>query len=156
MIARQWLKQQGYYWAKHDDLSAHLWHHFMSVARQPRGRADQAGSQQAAFSMDIPSRMAATSLLQGVPSMSNTKYTVNAQGEIEWKKSPSITSYYIDQITPLARWMRLHTRNLHVDAYGSTKVVPPSGGYKEVNVVVMLIPPAAPPPLQYTQKSIIF
>ena len=141
LIARQWLKANGYYWAKHDDLAAHLAHHFQSVLRQPRGRADQSGSQQAAFSMELPSQMAAVRLLAGAPSMGKKKYTVNAEGCIEWVPSPSITSYYIDAVKPLARWVRLHRRNLNVQALGSTKVVAPTGGYKEVNVVVMLIPP---------------
>ena len=141
LIARRWLKKNGYYMAKHEDLAAHLWHHFQSVAKMPRGRADQAGSQQAAFSMEIPSRMAALRLLHGVPSMGKTKYTVNAMGMIEWKPSPSIESFYLDKMTPMARWLRLHTRGLNIHAYGSTKPVPPSGGYKESNVVVTIIPP---------------
>ena len=141
LIARRWLKANGYYMAKHVDLAAHLWHHFMSVAKQPRGRADQAGSQQAAFSMEIPSKMAAARLLRGARSMGHTKYTVNAAGAIEWKKSPSIESYYFDQIKPMTSWLRLHTRGLNVHAYGSTKTVPPGGGYKEANVTVTIIPP---------------
>ena len=73
--------------------------------------------------------------------MGKNKYSVNAAGAIEWVPSPSITSYYFDRITPMARWMRLHTRNLNVAAYGSTKAVPPTDGSKEVKVTVTIIPP---------------
>ena len=61
------------YWALHKDLDVHLSHHLMSVARMPRGRAEQAGSQQCQFSMEIPSKMAAAKLLEGWASMGNTK-----------------------------------------------------------------------------------
>ena len=141
LIARRWLKRNGYYMAKHSDLTMRLFHHFMSVAKLPRGRADKAGSQQAQISMDIPSKPAAMAMLKELPYMGNTKYTINSKGQIEWVKTSSIQSWYVDEMKQLARWIRFHRRGLHAHAYGATKIVPPTGGYKEANVVVTLIPP---------------
>ena len=141
LIARRWLKRNGYYMAKTSTLEAHLFHHFQSVARQPRGRADKAGSQQAAFSMELPSKMAGLRLMGEAPCMGNKKYTVNAAGQIEWVASKVITTYYLDSMKPLARWLSLHQRGLGVHCYGASKTVPPTGGYKEANVVVTLLPP---------------
>ena len=56
LIARRWLKKKGYYWASRATLANHFFHHFMSIARMPRGGADKAGSQQCAFTMPVPSR----------------------------------------------------------------------------------------------------
>ena len=141
LIARKWLKANGYYMAKHADLRNTLFHHFMSVMRQPRGRADKAGSQQAAFSMEIPSRSAAIELMQGAPPMGKKKYTINAEGSIEWKDSPSISTWYFDRHKPMAKWLKLHRRGLGVACYGASKAVPPTGGYEASNVVLTLIPP---------------
>ena len=75
----------------------HLWHHFLSVMRQPRGRADKAGSQQASFAMPIPSQMWAATALFGARWMGNVRYTVSpSTGAIEWVPTKAITSYYID------------------------------------------------------------
>ena len=141
LIARRWLKANGYYMAKHEDLTTRLFHHFKSIAKMPRGRADKAGSQQALISMDIPTKSAAMQLLLELPYMGSVKYTVNAEGAIEWVRSPSILSWYLDEMKPLARWIRFHRRGLGIQGYGATKAVPPTGGYTQSNVTITVIPP---------------
>ena len=144
LLARRWLKRNGYYMAKHTDLSLSMYHHFLSCLRMPRGRADKAGSQQAAFSMTIPSKMAATKLMEGVPPMGRmgkSKYQINAKGEIEWKPTTTITSYYISEVKALAKFLSLHRRGLGFQGWGATKAVPSSGGYEAANVVISLVPP---------------
>ena len=141
LIARRWLKANGFYWAKEDSLANHFYHHFLSVMRMPRGSADRAGSQQCAFSMPMPSNMAAFKLMANAPCKGKVKYTINAAGQIEWKSSPSITTWYIDDQRKFTKWLAMHRRGLGQDMYGATKMVPPTGGYWESNVTVQLIVP---------------
>ena len=141
LTARRWLRRNGYYWAKSDVLSNHFYHHVMSIARMPRGSADRAGSQQCAFSMLMPSEMAAFQLMAKAPLKGNVKYTVNGYGVIEWKPSPSIKTWYIDDQKALVKFLAMHRRGLGPDMYGASKAVAPTGGYWESNVVLQIIPP---------------
>eukprot|EP00965_Chrysotila_dentata_P005084 166497-Pleurochrysis_carterae.AAC.1 len=58
LIARRWVKRTGRYYAKTDVLHNRWYHHFLSLCRQPAGRADgQRGSQQSFFEMELPDEM---------------------------------------------------------------------------------------------------
>jgi hypothetical protein len=144
LIARRWLKKQGYSWVMDEEYSMHLWHHFLSVMRQPRGRADKAGSQQASFAMPIPSQMWAAAALFGARWMGNVRYTVSpSTGAIEWVPTKAITSYYIDDPAAMADFLHMHGRGLSGVAglFKSTKTVPATGGYEASTVALTLIPP---------------
>eukprot|EP00965_Chrysotila_dentata_P026048 863691-Pleurochrysis_carterae.AAC.1 len=54
-LMRAWLLKHGYYLGKTSVVRHSFFHHFFSCLRWPAGRADRAGLQQAAFSMELPS-----------------------------------------------------------------------------------------------------
>eukprot|EP00965_Chrysotila_dentata_P199832 6179617-Pleurochrysis_carterae.AAC.1 len=55
LMVRSWLLRNGYYMAKGSVLRVAFFHHVASCLKRPAGRADRGGSQQAAFSLDLPS-----------------------------------------------------------------------------------------------------
>eukprot|EP00965_Chrysotila_dentata_P253420 6211224-Pleurochrysis_carterae.AAC.1 len=58
LIVRRWVKRTGRCYAKVNVLLNKWYHKFVSVGRQPAGRADgQRGSQQSFLEMDIPDGM---------------------------------------------------------------------------------------------------
>eukprot|EP00965_Chrysotila_dentata_P080107 2643267-Pleurochrysis_carterae.AAC.2 len=65
----------------------------MSCLRRPAGRADRNGSQQAAFSMELPSLEPLTADLALCELHPQARYTVNTEGEIQWVQANSIDSY---------------------------------------------------------------
>eukprot|EP00965_Chrysotila_dentata_P187400 6172107-Pleurochrysis_carterae.AAC.1 len=54
-MVRSWLLRHGYYMARAAVPRAAFFHHIASCLKRPAGRADRGGSQQAAFSLDLPS-----------------------------------------------------------------------------------------------------
>eukprot|EP00965_Chrysotila_dentata_P144087 4759946-Pleurochrysis_carterae.AAC.2 len=60
--------------------SQNIFHHAMSCLRRPAGRADRGGSQQAAFSMEVPSMQPLKSFLAVCKAYPQSRYTVNEQG----------------------------------------------------------------------------
>eukprot|EP00965_Chrysotila_dentata_P051821 1720471-Pleurochrysis_carterae.AAC.1 len=54
-IARRWLKSNGMYAGLSSTIVTTFFYYAMSCQRWPAGRADQNGSQQASFSMELPS-----------------------------------------------------------------------------------------------------
>ena len=56
-LVYEWLKKRGLYMGESSVVKLSFWHHVMSCLKRPAGRADRAGSQQCAFSMDMPSMM---------------------------------------------------------------------------------------------------
>eukprot|EP00965_Chrysotila_dentata_P133110 4401218-Pleurochrysis_carterae.AAC.1 len=63
---------------------------------------------------------------------SGQKYTINEAGSIEWRKSPTIDTYFIEDSGALVDYLSFHTRAVAsgLVAYGSTKgaVVRSEGG----------------------------
>eukprot|EP00965_Chrysotila_dentata_P098676 3262382-Pleurochrysis_carterae.AAC.1 len=53
------------------------------------------------------------------------KYNVSEAGEIQWLRSPSIDTYYMDDKEAIADYLRFHTRSvaLGLAVYGCTKGV---------------------------------
>eukprot|EP00965_Chrysotila_dentata_P145166 4794287-Pleurochrysis_carterae.AAC.1 len=87
MIARRWLKDNGYFWSYHRLLHNQFMHHFLSSCRQPAGRADGTrGSQQCAFEMEL-THPACVQHLDLYPNVHiqrklNQKYTIDEAGQI--------------------------------------------------------------------------
>eukprot|EP00965_Chrysotila_dentata_P176412 5825358-Pleurochrysis_carterae.AAC.1 len=53
----------------------------------------------------------------------NQKYSIGESGQIEWRKSPSIDMYYMEDKDALAEYLAFQTRAVSsgLIAYGSTK-----------------------------------
>eukprot|EP00965_Chrysotila_dentata_P259703 6213644-Pleurochrysis_carterae.AAC.8 len=83
LIARRWLKKNGYYFENSDVLVRTFFHHLMSCLRRPAGRADKGGSQQAAFSMELPSVQPQMSFLDQCEEHPQARNAVNNEGKIE-------------------------------------------------------------------------
>eukprot|EP00965_Chrysotila_dentata_P230803 6197997-Pleurochrysis_carterae.AAC.1 len=129
LIARRWVKRTG---------------------RQPAGRADgQRGSQQSFFEMDLPGEMCLQYLGLGHEARANgfatyykARYTVSAAtGEIEWKKSNTIDTYFMDDKDAVANYLKFETRDAaaKLAVFGCSKgVVKRESGVK---VVCSVVPP---------------
>eukprot|EP00965_Chrysotila_dentata_P123623 4086838-Pleurochrysis_carterae.AAC.1 len=97
------------YCAESSVVTAAFFHHFASCLRRPAGRADRAGSQQAAFTMDLPSIDPLRDVLAKCQYHKMAKYTI-ANGEIVWARSRQIDSYYLDDELAVADFLALHLR----------------------------------------------
>eukprot|EP00965_Chrysotila_dentata_P049546 1642692-Pleurochrysis_carterae.AAC.1 len=74
-IPRRWLEKKGLYAAESTVLVKTFFHHAMSCLRRPAGRADKGGSQQAAFSMEVPSMQPLKSVLAVCKAYPQSRYT---------------------------------------------------------------------------------
>ena len=115
LIARKWAKEQKYFWGEQRTLQNTFFHHFISLCRQPRGRADgERGSQQCLFEMELPTHQCHLEMLGVINSdfrcMGKTRYTVNAQGQVEWVKSSSVESYFMQDAQQMSNYLRFHER----------------------------------------------
>eukprot|EP00965_Chrysotila_dentata_P084867 2801401-Pleurochrysis_carterae.AAC.1 len=80
--------------------------------------------------MDLPAEMCLSQLgLQaaegGMVVRYKQKYNINQAGCIEWKLSPSIDTYYIQDMNVLSEYLSFHERAVAsgLAAYGSSKGV---------------------------------
>eukprot|EP00965_Chrysotila_dentata_P125210 4139578-Pleurochrysis_carterae.AAC.1 len=78
--------------------------------------------------MDLPALMCLPqfgldSTTQGMVFRRGQKYSVSEAGSIEWRKSPSMDTYFIENSKALAEYLSFHTRSAAsgLVAYGSTK-----------------------------------
>ena len=115
LIARKWAKEHRYFWGEQRTLQNAFFHHFISLCRQPRGRADgERGSQQCLFEMELPTHQCHLEMLGVINSdfrcMGKTRYTVNAQGQVEWVKSSSVESYFMQDAQQMSNYLRFHER----------------------------------------------
>eukprot|EP00965_Chrysotila_dentata_P201276 6180485-Pleurochrysis_carterae.AAC.11 len=95
-VVRVWLLRKGYYIGK-------SW--------RPAGRADRAGSQQAAFSMELPSVEPLRDLLGQCEYHRRARYSI-VNGAIQWTSFPTIDTYYISNEETLSDFLKLETRKL--------------------------------------------
>eukprot|EP00965_Chrysotila_dentata_P226475 6195435-Pleurochrysis_carterae.AAC.1 len=146
LIARRWAKHEDKYFADASTLRTRWYYNLLSLWRRPAGCADRpVGSQQCVFELDLPAKMCLIQLglgsTEGMEYRCCKKYTINQEGNIEWKEPPSISTYYIKDKRVLAHYLAFQTRSVAfgVVAYGSSKgVVVRNEG---VEVMCTLIPP---------------
>eukprot|EP00965_Chrysotila_dentata_P237789 6202130-Pleurochrysis_carterae.AAC.1 len=145
LIARKWLKSTGKYFGNIQNVQNRWYLKFLSLCRQPAGRADGSrGSQQCFFEMDLPERCCLEPL--GLPGDAfllkyNSRYSVDAEGQIQWKYSKTVDTFFMADKHAVSDYLRFHEQqvSLNCAAYGSTKaVVARSDGIK---VVTTIIPP---------------
>eukprot|EP00965_Chrysotila_dentata_P102365 3379320-Pleurochrysis_carterae.AAC.2 len=84
----------------------------MSCLRRPAGRADRNGSQQAAFTMELPSVQPLERVLALCEAHPQARYTMNDQGKIEWVRANTIDTFYIESAEQLSKCSSLHRRGL--------------------------------------------
>eukprot|EP00965_Chrysotila_dentata_P247160 6207580-Pleurochrysis_carterae.AAC.2 len=144
-IVHRWLKNNGMYAGLSSTIVTTFFHHAMSCLRRPAGRADRNGSQQASFSMELPSLSPLLPVLGMCQAHPQARYSIGAEGEVDWVTSPSIDSYYINSEEQLAQFLNLHERGLErgLAVHGSSKGVLPTkaNGYPSIRVVVTALPP---------------
>ena len=145
LIARRWLKSNGYFWGGQQRLVNSFFTHMMSCCRQPAGRADGTrGSQQCSFELEVFD-MQCLGVLQISPCHFErhlqARYSIGKDNTIEWARSPSIDSYYIKDMVRMSNWISFESRAVakHLPVFGSSKgvVVRKEG----VKVLATLIPP---------------
>ena len=147
LIARRWLKAEGLYCAPRKPLHYTFMHHWMCLLRQPRGRVEGQGSQQAMFEMNVPSEALARELcaLIGAESKGATKYSVvtkRGKQVVEWRPSTTTSTWWLSDAEEMYEKLALHTRGLNNNSLrGSAKLVPPAQGYKKSTVLVLAVPP---------------
>eukprot|EP00965_Chrysotila_dentata_P025166 835199-Pleurochrysis_carterae.AAC.1 len=110
-IVREWLNAHGYFMAKSSVVQKTFFHHFAACLPRLAGRFDQAGSQQAAFSMELPALEPLEEILQSCEYHDREKYVIK-DGQIAWAPSSSISTYYISDEQQVAEFLKLHERQL--------------------------------------------
>eukprot|EP00965_Chrysotila_dentata_P152401 5037022-Pleurochrysis_carterae.AAC.1 len=100
LVARKWLKNNNLWWCSVVRLENTFWHHFLTICRQPAGRADGTrGSQQCYFEMELWDRRIDHILeftsSTGFTCLPRMRYSVGASGEVEWVPSRSIDTFYM-------------------------------------------------------------
>ena len=145
LVARKWLKSEGYFWGAEHRLRNNFYMHLAACCRQPAGRADGLrGSQQCCFELEVMHEMALGVLgidFRSFQVHKNARYTIGRNNEIVWAPSSSIDSYFMDDMVKMSEWIAFETRDAtkHLYVHGSTKsVVRRSEGVK---VTATLIPP---------------
>ena len=75
--------------------------------------------------------------------MGMRRYSVNDDGEIEWRPSPKIHTFYCDSLDVLDEWVALQRRLVPrlTSAWGAAKLANPSKSYKVSTRLLRLLPP---------------
>eukprot|EP00965_Chrysotila_dentata_P160618 5303460-Pleurochrysis_carterae.AAC.2 len=149
LVAWRWLKSQGLFFG-HESLMQSSWfNHFVASCRQPAGRADGSrSSQQCSFETEIYHRRNINML--GIASagspftlMKNKRYSVNADGEVEWFTARSIDTYYLSDKQQFSGYLAFETRSIAsgIGAFGSSNCPVIKKNQTGQRVVCTLIPP---------------
>eukprot|EP00965_Chrysotila_dentata_P151715 5013708-Pleurochrysis_carterae.AAC.3 len=149
LIARRWAKRTNRYYGDVGTLQTRWFHKLLSSCRQPAGRADgQLGSQKYVFEMDLPTHMCLKHLGLGVGAdlaagfevHHKAKYAMSdTTGNIKWKRSSSIDTFYINDKDAVADYLKFETRPAasRLAAFGCSKgVVRRETGIKVVCSVI--------------------
>lgn len=110
--------------------------------RMPRGGADGGGSMRVEYQIVLLSRADVYSMTREyLPCKPGFMYSV---AQDKWlREKACLTFYHLDvkDLTPMAKWLRLHERKPVALGYGSCKLRAPEKGASDSNVLLCVIPP---------------
>eukprot|EP00965_Chrysotila_dentata_P236258 6201217-Pleurochrysis_carterae.AAC.2 len=117
-IARRSLQKNHFYAGSSNTLVSTFFHHKVSCLRRPAGRADKNGSQQAAFSMEVPSMEPFAEVLIDCDHHPQARYSSDPKDRlVSWIHSPNIDNYYVERAGQLSDFFGLHVRGLERGAH---------------------------------------